>query len=216
MPLTEPSTVIGAVTLAVTMISGTVLMWRRWPRRGRLALRTVTLLLSQIMVLLVSGLLVNCAQELYPTLETLIDPPTTTWSPPEATGAGNLDQWLAARSEHGARTGLTFAWQPTGDTRWPLAESPTVRLPPQYFEHTGSRFPVVIAITEPKDIALADLRRADRNSEPAVIVLVRPTNTTVDTMTLLGADLPQKLERDLRIFSDRWGTVGIGAYAKVA
>ncbi|WP_026212715.1 hypothetical protein [Longispora albida] len=219
MSLTATSTLVAAFVLTAAVIVSTSLLWRRWPRRGRLVLRTLSLLLSQAMVLVSAGLVFNTSEQLYPTLETLISPPKKKQQPVVAEGvsSGGLDEWLKARSQQGSRAGLAFPWQPAGGGNWPLAEHPVVSLPPQYFSQVSSRFPVIVVVAAPGVTPAAggwaDARVTGRQADPAIVVFVRSKAADQASVRLLGTELPVELTRDLRALTDRWSVVGVGKHA---
>ncbi|MEV6524238.1 hypothetical protein AB0M43_19990 [Longispora sp. NPDC051575] len=216
MSLTATSTLVGGFVLAILVVAGTVTLWRRWPRRGRLALRSGSLLLSQIMVVLCVGLVVNRSEQLYPTLETLVSPPKAKRHVAESVTSGGLDEWLRARAQQGAKSGLAFPWQPAGGGKWPVAEHPSISLPAQYFLQPNSRFPVIVAFGPPGTPGWSDPRAAGRNGDPAIVVFLHPRTHDAASLRLLGAELPEELARDLRTTPDRWSTVGVGKYGVAA
>ncbi|MBG6138202.1 hypothetical protein [Longispora fulva] len=216
MSLTATSTLVGGFALAILVVAGTVTLWRRWPRRARLVLRSGSLLLSQIMIVICVGLVVNRSEQLYPSLETLIDPPKAKEPVAESVTSGGLDEWLRARSQQGAKSGLAFPWQPAGGGHWPVTEHPSISLPAQYFLQPNSRFPVIVAFAPPGTPGWADARAAGRAGDPAIVVFVHPHNNDAGSLKLLGTDLPQELGRDLRTTPDRWSAVGIGKYGVAA
>ncbi|MGY0232535.1 hypothetical protein [Longispora urticae] len=216
MSLTATSTLVGGFVLAIVVVAGTVALWRRWPRRGRLALRSGSLLLSQVMVVLCVGLVVNRSEQLYPTLETLVSPPKAKRHVAESVTSGGLDEWLRARAQQGAKSGLAFPWQPAGGGKWPVAEHPSISLPAQYFLQPNSRFPVIVAFGPPGTPGWSDPRAAGRNGDPAIVVFLHPRTHDAASLRLLGAELPEELARDLRTTPDRWSTVGVGKYGVAA
>ncbi|WP_412539890.1 hypothetical protein R8Z50_29300 [Longispora sp. K20-0274] len=216
MSLTATSTLVGGFVLAIVVVAGTVVLWRRWPRRGRLVFRSLSLLLSQLMIVICVGLVVNRSEQLYPSLETLINPPKAKGPVAESVTSGGLDEWLRARTQQGAKSGLAFPWQPAGGGHWPIAEHPMISLPAQYFLQPNSRFPVIVTFGPPGTPGWADARVAGRAGDPAVVVFLHPRANDAASLKLLGTDLPQELSRDLRTTPDRWSAVGVGKYGVAA
>jgi hypothetical protein len=186
----------------VLAIGLTVLGWRRGGR-GRLVTRTVSVLTCQAVALLTLGVVINKAEDLYPSWATLLHAVPK----PKAVAAptARLDGPLYARDASGGRQGVTFPWTPAGWTGWGLAVAPEVSVPQAYFDGPLLRFPVVVVAAAPADHRVP----AAVTGVPAVVVVLRPTHGT----DALDDRLPYALNLDLRVEPHGWALVGAGADA---
>jgi hypothetical protein len=178
--------------LAVGLALGlTVWFWSRGGR-ARYVVRPAGILLTEALLLLTVGLVVNRSEQFYPDWAAL----TTTQKDPEAvayqTAAGDLDTWLATTHQ------LTFIWQPPEWREWNLAAAPTVTVPVGYLEHPAWRYPVVLTTVPGQPVAVDAI---------AVYVVTRSATSG----RTLGAVLPAALARELRVTAHRWAFVVPGA-----
>ncbi|BEL04085.1 hypothetical protein Q0Z83_022760 [Actinoplanes sichuanensis] len=167
----------------------TVSAWRRdW--RPRLLVRPVGILVTEALLLVGIGLVVNRSELFYPSWSDLLQSSDGA-APRAATQPGALDGWLRS---HGG----TFTWQPSGWADWHLAAAPTVVVPADYLDHSDLRYSVVVVLgdggTDPP-----------AGAEQTVVVYARTTAAT--TAATLTEDLPARLGHDLRVTGRRWALV---------
>jgi hypothetical protein len=190
-----------AALLTAAALAATVLFWRR---RWVFVIRPMGVLLTEVLLTLTVGLVVNRSQLFYPSWAALFasaDPESTSYH----TSAGRLDAWLAAQP--GAGAAQSFPWRPAGWTGWHLAGPPTVTVPAGYLAHTSWRYSAVVAIGA-RPWAVPD---------PAgPTVLVSLTTTAATAVPTLALAVPGLLGRDLRVSGHRWALVASAADAALA
>jgi mRNA-degrading endonuclease toxin of MazEF toxin-antitoxin module len=191
VPLTSVRLIVLAVVLTAGALAATILLWRR----GYLV-RPAGVLLTEVLLTLSVGLVVNRSQQFYPSWAALFagsDP-----GPPiYHTSAGRLDGWLAAQRSTGQAQ--SFPWRPTGWASWHLAGAPTVTVPAEYLAHRQWRYPAVVVLGE----------RAPAVTGPTVLVSV--TTTAATAAAALATRMPAELGRDLRVTGHRWALVTAAA-----
>jgi hypothetical protein len=198
VPLTSVRLILLAALLTAAALAGTVLLWRLS------LLRPVGVLLTEALLALTAGLVVNRSQQFYPSWDALFatsDPGPARYH----TSAGRLDAWLAGQTGAGATQ--TFPWRPSGWTGWHLATAPVVTVPAGYLAHTGWRYSAVLVIG-------ARAWTVPPQSGPTVLVTV--TTTAATTASTLAYSLPGMLGRDLRVTGHRWALVSSAADASLA
>ena len=186
-----------AILGTAATLAATVLTWVRW-RRWRVPRRTAGVLLTEALLLLSVGLVVNRSEQFYPSWSALVQT-ASAGGTSYAVAPGHLDGSLRADG------GAPFTWQPTGWTRWRLAAAPSVVVPAGYLRHTNWRYSAVLVLDggTPAPSALA-----------AITVFVRTTKAT--TARTLATDLPAALSHDLRATGHRWALVAPAADARLA
>lgn len=126
MSLTGIPLIAGTALVTAAALAATVLGWDRW--RPRFLLRSLGVLLTEALLVLSAGLVVNRSQEFYPTWAALLQSSAAT-ATTYAVRAGGLDGSLHDND------GDAFPWQPTGLTGWRLAGAPMVVTPAGYLTH---------------------------------------------------------------------------------
>jgi hypothetical protein len=191
VPLTSVRLIVLAVVLTAGALAATILLWRR----GYLV-RPAGVLITEVLLTLSVGLVVNRSQLFYPSWAALFagsDP-----GPPiYHTSAGRLDGWLAAQPTAGQVE--SFPWRPSGWTSWHLAGAPTVTVPADYLVHPQWRYSAVVVLGE----------RAPALTGPTVLVSVPTTAATA--ASALATTMPAELGRDLRVTGHRWALVTAAA-----
>src|SRR4051812_28068984 len=197
--------------------AATVLVWNRWGRL-RFVLRPFGVLLTEAVLVVTVGLVVNRAQQFYPNWAALMQSSNSTGTT-YAVHPGGLDAWLRDHGGDVADQGSSFPWQPAGWADWRLAAAPLVFTPAGYLRHTGWRYPTLLVLDDGKtgwtaDSETAAARSAASTAGPAVVVFVRTTAaTSADTLTSV---LPAALALDLRVTDRRWALVAPAADAVLA
>jgi hypothetical protein len=198
-----------------------VLLAGGWHRRvrSRVAIRTLGIVLCEVLALASVGLAVNRNGDFYPSWSALLGGVQTRELPHAV--ATDLARWLHARAPQGLRDGLVFTWKPPTESAWHLAEAPIVYVPPAYFHHAAASFPVVLVVAHRSvgaDRGAWDDRSVGRlvHSTPiaAVLVLVRAADPADPAS--LGVRLPARLDRDLGVAAHGWAVIGVGADAATA
>lgn len=216
MALTGRPLIVLAVLGTLAVLAATVLSWR-WGRRRRFLLRPFGVLLTEAMLLLTVGLIVNRAEQFYPTWSALTQHARTSGTT-FAVPPGGLDGQLRALAGPALDGSVTLTWQPGGSSGWHLAQAPTVVTPAGYLLHPGWRYPALLVLddgttgwTPAAETAAA---RGATATDPAVVVFARTTAaTTVDTLT---TTLPGALGHDLRVTGRRWALVAAPGDAALA
>jgi lysyl-tRNA synthetase class 2 len=161
-------------------------LWSRFGR-GRVVVRTVGVLLTEVTVVLAVGLVVNRSEHFYPSWAALSGDTGTDSAPAPARG-GELDATLAGRS--------SLPWHPRDLHRWGLATAPTVTVLPDYLAPGSAQYPVLVT-----------LGRAGTFPAPVpgvVTVALAPTRTTTaQALRTLVTDL----DRDFRVTARGWAVV---------
>lgn len=191
MPLTSVRLIVFAAALTAGALAATILVWRRWG----LLIRPVGVLLTELLLTLTVGLVVNRSQQFYPSWAALLagsDPDRAGYH----TSAGRLDGWLAARP--GAGQIQSFSWRPAGWIAWHLAAAPTVTVPAGYLADPGRRYSAVL---------LVGARPWPAAALTGPTVLVNVTTTARTAAAALAVALPGELGRDLRVTGHRWALV---------
>jgi hypothetical protein len=208
MSLTGTPLIVLAMLATAGTLAATILVWSRG-RRLRLPLRTLGVLLTEALLLLSVGLVVNRSQQFYPTWAALLQTGSTTGIT-YPTAPGHLDRWLREYAGGHPDQSIAFIWQPTGWTGWHLAGAPIIVTPTAYLQHPGWRYSALLVIdngttgwTPTAEGAAA--RSAGLTAGAAIMVFARTTPTT--TAHTLVAALPKALARDLRVTGRRWALV---------
>ncbi len=208
MPLT------GRLLIAL-MICGTVIVlaatvWS-WSRTGwmRFVVRPTGVLLTESLLLVSVGLIVNRQQGFYPSWPALFET-TNTGQQSYQTNPGSLDGALATRAAGHESVPQLLPWQPSGWTDWRLASAPTLVIPTGYSEHPQWRYSVVLVIAKSDAGWPAAWQQAAGPADAAgasrdVVILVTPTPATVLPDLLTG--LTNGLHHDLRVTDHRWAIV---------
>ena len=216
LALTGRSTIALTVLGTVAVLAGTVVTWR-WGRRRRFLLRPLGVLLTEAMLVLTVGLVVNRSEQFYPGWEALIQDVRTSGTT-FAAAPGELDAGLRDRAGTDAGQSIALAWQPSGWADWHLAGAPTVVTPAGYLQHPGWRYPALVVIDDRTagwtPTAEAAAARTATATGPAVVVFARTTAAT-DAGTL-AATLPAALGHDLRVTGRRWALVASASDAGLA
>ncbi len=214
MPLT--GRLLIALTIGGTAIVLAATVWS-WSRTGwlRFILRPTGVLLTEALLLVSIGLIVNRHENFYPSWEALLDT-TNQGQPSYKTEAGSLDGAVAARAKGNASVSELLPWQPTGWTDWHLASAPKLVIPAGYSEHPQWRYSVVLVISNSTSgwppgwqqaAGLSDAAGANRDL--VIFVTTTPATALVD----LVAELPTYLRHDLRVSDHRWAIVTSSAEA---
>jgi len=211
MSLTGVPLFICAVLAAAAALTATILVWNRWPRL-RLGLRPAGVLLTEALLVVSVGLVVNRSEEFYPNWDSLLHPShagATTY----AVRPGGLDGWLHQSGDL-ADQGDTFPWQPSGWADWHLAAAPLVFTPAGYLKHVGWRYPALLVLDDGRTgwtaaAETAAARSSDGTAGPAVVVFARPTAAT--SPDVLTTALPTALAHDLRVTDKHWALVAPAA-----
>lgn len=194
MKLTGLPLILLVAFVAAALITATVLLWSRFGR-WRLLSRAAGILLSETLVVLTLGLILNRVDGFYPSWQALRGKTgtTTVTAPPPR---GRLDSQFSA-------TVSSMPWRPTDLASWRLAGTPTVVVPPGYRNQPSISYPVVLVLADAPAGATAAVRAAQR-ADGVVTVVARPTAaTTAAALGRIGADLPQ----DVRATAYGWGLV---------
>jgi hypothetical protein len=178
-----PLIVLGLVAVAMSG-AGTVLLWSR-SGRWRLVGRTAGILLSELLLVLSVGLVVNRAEQFYPSWQALRGQ-TGTAAATVSRAAGRLDGTL--RTHRAA----TVAWHPAGVARWHLAAAPALVVPAGYADRPAVTFPVVL-----------ELAGAHPAADTVTVHLAPSARTTVASL----ASLPADLAGDVRVTPGGWAIV---------
>jgi hypothetical protein len=194
VPLTSVRLIVLAALLTAGALAATVLVWRRWGR-WRLLSRPAGVLLTEVLLTMTVGLVVNRSQEFYPSWAALL---ASSEPGPNAyhTAAGKLDSWLAAQPDAGQAQ--SFPWRPSGWTAWRLAGAPTVTVPAGYLAHPTWRYSAVLVIG-------AHPWTLPPSAGPTVLVNV--TTTAHTAASALAVAVPGSLGQDLRVTAHRWALV---------
>jgi hypothetical protein len=212
MPLTGRALIGLTACCTVAVLAGTVLVWGRWGRL-RYLLRPAGVLLSEALLLVTVGLVVNRQEGFYPTWAALLDsgsPGTTSYR----VAAGSLDRKLAARVGSRGDAAQEFAWHPSGWTRWRLAGAPEVVTPAGYLRHPGWRYSVVLVVDDSASGWSTGRLSTAEAAGPAVVVYT--TTTAATQVQTLARTLPGELDRDLRVTTHRWAIVASASDAGLA
>jgi hypothetical protein len=192
--------IVIAAVVTVAALAATVLVWRRWGRWGFLV-RPAGVLLTEALLVLTVGLVVNRSQQFYPSWAALFatsDPGPASYH----TSAGRLDARLAAQPSV-----RSFPWRPSGWTAWRLAAAPTVTVPADYLAHPSWRYSAVLVLGG---------RPWPLPPVAGPTVLVNVTTTAATTASTLAVAVPGSLGRDLRVTSHRWALVASAADGALA
>ncbi|MEV6597109.1 hypothetical protein AB0M36_09640 [Actinoplanes sp. NPDC051346] len=190
MSLTGIPLLVVAGFVAVVSAAMTILLWSRFGR-WRFVVRTLGVLVTEVLVVLCVGLVANRSEQFYPSWSALAgDTGTETATAP--TLVGELDGTLAGRS--------TTTWEPPDLKSWRLAATPTVTVPSEYspaYPAADSRpYPVLVVLGASGVVA---------DPVPGVVmVTLIPTRAT--NAQALRTLLPS-LRRAFRVTSDRWALV---------
>jgi len=213
MSLTGTPLITLAILATAAALAATILIWTRG-RRLRFLLRSLGVLLTEALLLLSVGLVVNRSQQFYPTWAALLQTAGTTGTT-FATKPGNLDRWLRTRAGTHLDQSVAFTWQPSGWTGWHLAEAPTIVTPTGYLQHPGWLYPALLVIDDGAGGWTPTIEAAAaRDAGAAVIVFARTTSAT--TANTLATTLPTALARDLRVTGRRWAVVAGASDAGLA
>ncbi|WP_436532981.1 hypothetical protein [Actinoplanes sp. HUAS TT8] len=198
MSLTGIPLIAVAVLVTLLAAAATVVVWGRGGR-ARVVLRSGALLLTEVLVLVSVGLVVNRSEGFYPTWATLSQSGHTSGTTFAVT-PGELDGWLRAN-------GPAFRWQPAGWTGWHLAQPPVVVVPAGYLDHPKWRYSAVVVVDRGAGWTPAA-------PDSAVVAFVRTTAST--SVNTLARDLPAALAHDLRVTGKRWALVAGASDATLA
>ena len=187
----------------VAVLAATILLWGRG-----LILRATGVLLTEALIMLSVGLVVNRSEQFYPTWTALLHPPSAIGTSYAVT-PGELDRSLQARG------GAPFTWQPTGWTGWHLAGAPTVVTPAAYLSHPAWRYSTVLILDNGSARWTPVTEAAAARAAGATITVFARTTPATTARTLATA-LPEALSRDLRATERRWALVATAADARLA
>lgn len=198
-----------------------VVVWRRFGR-WRVLIRTLGIVIFEVLTLFTASLAINRAGDFYPSWSSLRSSASTNYVAPTPTG--DLGQWLVTHAPNEGREGLVFTWRPPGVSLWQLVQPPIVYVPAAYFQLTTSSFPVVVAVAPDKARGTDGawdgggvanlLQTTTSGATPAVVVFVRSGGA--NRSTVLSDGLPSRLDQDLRVTRHGWAIVGVGPDATVA
>jgi hypothetical protein len=194
MALTGTPLILLAAAGTVVVLAATVVLWSR-AGRARYLLRPAGILLTEALLLLTAGLVVNRHEQFYPTwaaLRASADPPRTVTGPV----AGGWDGWLAGRGAG------PFAWP---DPAWPgrpPAPAPQVVPPEGYLARPGVRYPVIMV--------LGPLPARPAAARDAVVVYLPATGP--EAVDAAATALP----RNLRVSGHSWALVTPAASVALA
>jgi hypothetical protein len=205
MSLTGMPLVVSAVVCTVAVLAGTVLLWNRWGG-WRLLTRPVGVLLTEALVLVSVGLVVNRSEQFYPTWQSLFQAGYTGGTS-YAAAPGGLDAWLAAQPGADSGQALAFTWRQAGWPGWGLSAPPTVVVPGGYLRHKGLRYPVIVVLV---GATVAGTPGADK-AGAAVVVYVHPVAAA--KAAVLATDLAGAVSGALRVTAYRWAVVADPALA---
>ncbi|NJC74191.1 hypothetical protein HC031_31420 [Planosporangium thailandense] len=220
MSLTGLPLLITGVVVTLVLAAGTGLLWwrtarvtrRPWLVRG--LVRTLALLLTEVVAVLTVAIGVNRALEIYPSWSVFFggvrDVEKVTTAP-----SADLETWLHGHAPEGRNLGFSFTWKPAEESAWKLAAPPVVAVPAAYFRDQTARFPVIVVAAPPRTDPPAggwDDRhalQAARGADAAVVVFVRLADPAA-ALPVLTEQLPDRLGRDLRVQPDNWAVAGVG------
>ena len=217
MSLTGVPLFVCAVLATAAALAATVLVWNRWGRL-RFVLRPFGVLLTEALLVVSVGLVVNRSQQFYPNWAALTQTSNSTGTT-YAVHAGGLDGWLRDQGGDVSDQGSAFPWEPAGWTDWHLAGAPLVFTPAGYLKHTGWRYPTLLVLDDGKtgwttQSETAAARSAGSTVGPAVVVFARITSAT--SPATLTSVLPAALAHDLRVTDRHWALVAPAAAAGLA
>ncbi len=188
MSLTGIPLIVVAVLATLLAAAGTVVTWRCGGRL-RVLSRSGAVLLTEALLLLTAGVVVNRSEQFYPTWAALSSSARTSGTTFAVT-PGNLDGWLRGN-------GPAFTWKPPGWTGWHLAGAPLVVVPQGYLDHPKWRYSAVVVA--------GDSGSGWTSAGDAVVVFARTTAAT--RAEVLADELPAALAHDLRVTGQRWALV---------
>jgi hypothetical protein len=192
VPLTGVPLIVIAAAATASVCAVTVLLWSRFGR-WRLLSRSLGVLLSEALLVLAVGLIVNRVGGFYPTWQALHGDTGASAVTTHRT-AGHLDAALRPdRVTGGFRLAI-----PDGQAQpWRMAAPPTLVVPADYIHRPTATFPVLVTLTD-------DPRAAAVTTVDAVTVVVAPsTNTTAAALS----SLPAAVTDDVRATSHGWAVV---------
>jgi hypothetical protein len=214
LSLTGMPLIITAAVCTFGVLGATVALWSRWGRVRWLS-RPLGILLTEALLLMTIGLVVNRSEQFYPSWDALLQHSTDAGHK-YADVPGQLDGWL--RSRAGPRTDepTAFTWQPAGVGAWHLAAAPTVVIPAGYLTHPQYRYPVVLVLDDAEGawteaVETATGRSAMGLAGPAVLVFAHATPSVA--VKTLASTIPEELAWDLRVTGHSWAIVASGAAA---
>jgi hypothetical protein len=202
-----------AAALAVGAVAATVWGWRRGGR-WRLLTRPLGVLLSQALILISAGLVVNRSEEFYPSWAALAGQQEAEVVAP-AVPDGRLDDALRARAVPGRA--VTVPWRPDGVAAWHLAGPATVVVPPDYLSRSTAAFPVVVSLVSgpPGSTSLTPATGSPAWPAGSPVLLNAPASDRTAATDIAGA-LPGRLAADLRTTGHGWVLVAAWHQAGLA
>ncbi|GAA2905510.1 hypothetical protein Acy02nite_86960 [Actinoplanes cyaneus] len=209
MSLTGIPLIVVAVLVTVATAALTVVTWRRGGRL-RIVLRSGGVLLTETLLLLTVGLVVNRSEQFYPSWAALSSS-AQTGGTTYAITPGRLDGWLRAH-------GPAFTWQPDGWTGWHLGAAPTVVVPAGYLDHPGWRYSALVVVddgTTGWTPAVQTAAARDASADGGAVVVFARTTASTGVNDLAHA-LPAALTHDLRVTGQRWALIPGPALAALA
>ena len=203
MSLTGVPLIVVAILVTAAAGAATVLLWY-WFGRWRLLGRTAGILLTETLVVITTGLVVNRADLFYPSWAALKGRTgTTVVTAPRK--AGRLDRLVLGA------TAATVPWRPADAAAWQLAGSPRVVFPTGYRLKRSVAYPAVVSLVDNPAEAAAVVQVARRVG--AVGVVAVPTRgTTAAALTTL----PAELAADVRVNTRGWAVTATAGQAALA
>jgi hypothetical protein len=194
MRLTGVPLIVLAVLVTAVAGAATALLWSKFGR-WRLVNRAAGILLTEALVVVTIGLVVNRADLFYPSWAAL-EGRTGTTAVAATRRAGRLDGLV-----HGTAA-VTVPWRPTDIAAWRLAGTPHVVLPAGYRRQSSVAYPTVVSLVDSQSQAATAVRVARRVAAVGVVVV-----PTAGTTAAALATLPADLAADVRVNGRGWAVL---------
>lgn len=214
MSLTGLTLTVLAFCGTAAVSAATVWGWSR-SRSLRFVLRPLGVLLTEALLLLSIGLVVNRQEDFYPSWAALLEPGKPA-VPAYRTVAGGLDATITAQAAGKGALPQLITWQPAEWAEWRLTAAPTVVVPAGYSQHPQWRYSVVLVIAQSGQgwpttwQRPAGLNVAGGATHDVVVFATATSKTAVPALT---SQLPDDLRHDLRVTDHRWAVVTAPANA---
>jgi hypothetical protein len=194
MRLTGAPLILVAVLVTAVAGAATVVLWSRFGR-WRLLSRTAGVLLTETLVVLTAGLVVNRADLFYPSWAAL-EGHTGTTAVAAPRRAGRLDGLVRGTAA------VTVPWRPADIASWRLAGTPRVVFPAGYRRRSSVAYPTVASLVDSQTQAAAAVRVARRVAAVGVVAV-----PTAGTTAAALATLPTDLAADVRVNARGWAVL---------
>jgi hypothetical protein len=194
MSLTGIPLIVVAVLGTGAIAAVTVLLWSRFGRWRPLS-RAAGILLTETLVVVTIGLVVNRADMFYPSWAAL-EGRTGTTAVAATRRAGRLDGLVRGAAA------ATLSWRPADAAGWRLAGTARVVFPAGYRQRPSVAYPAVVSLVDSQAEAAAAVRVARRVAAVGVVA-VPSARTTAAAL----ATLPTDLAADVRVNARGWAVL---------